>query len=455
MTYADMSALEQLEGIKAKEIDARELWDYYRQRCLDDQYNALVWIEESRAPKIKEDAPLGGIPLAVKDIFTTEGKATRACSKILESFQPTYTATVVEKLTEAGAPMLCKTNMDEFAMGGSNENSAYGSCKNPVDTSRVPGGSSGGSAAAVRAGLAPWAIGTDTGGSVRQPASFCGVVGLKPTYGACSRYGMIAFASSLDCAGPITKTVSDAQLLFAYMVGKDEKDMTSRDYPGLNFCERDDLRGTRFGVVKELIDELDGDVSEAFAKTVAKITSLGAEVDEVSLPNVRYGVSAYYILSSAEASSNLSRYDGLRFGKRIDADSLLEMYQKTRDHYLGNEVKRRIMLGTYALSAGYYDAYYNKAREVRGLIAEDYKKAFDSVDFLLSPTAPTSAYPLDSAKDPWQMYLGDVCTVPASLAGLPALSLPMETDNLPIGLQITGREFSESEIFSAAKVIEQ
>ena len=400
------------------------------------------------------------MPFAAKDLFCTEGVPSQAGSRILEGYRPPYSATVVRHLQDAGAPLLGKTNQDEFAMGSSTENSGFGPTLNPWDRTRVPGGSSGGSAAAVAAGLAPWAIGTDTGGSIRQPAALCGIVGLKPTYGAVSRYGMIAFASSLDQAGPLTRDVTDAALLLRHMVGQDPNDSTSLPFPdpiALPTAER--LDGLRLGVPSELSsDGIAPGVREAFAKTVALAEELGASVDETTLPHAPHALAAYYLIAPAEASANLARYDGVRYGLRVDGDDgLLEMYTRTRAQGFGAEVKRRIMLGTYALSEGYYDAYYGSAQKVRTKIADDFREAFDRFDFVITPTSPTVAFTLgEKTADPWAMYLNDYCTVPVPLAGLPAISIPNGlSEGLPVGFHVIGPAFSEPRLLDAAYALEQ
>ncbi|HWD75289.1 MAG TPA: amidase family protein, partial [Solirubrobacteraceae bacterium] len=372
----ELSAAEAAAKVRAREIDATELFDAYRARAAADELNAFTWVAET-APQPVDGTPLGGVPVAVKDLFCTEGVPSQAGSRILEGYRPPYTATVVSKLAAAGAPLLGKTNQDEFAMGSSNENSAFGPVLNPWDRGRVPGGSSGGSAAAVAAGLAPWAIGTDTGGSIRQPAALCGIVGMKPTYGACSRYGMIAFASSLDQAGPLTRDVTDAALLLSHMVGHDRHDSTSVPFPGtIGMPSAVDLTGIRLGVPEELLGGSDDEagiepgVRESFEATLKLAESLGAHVDSCRLPHAPHALSAYYLIAPAEASANLARYDGVRFGLRVAGDADLEtMYSRTRAVGFGPEVKRRIMLGTYALSSGYYEAYYGTALKVRTKIA--------------------------------------------------------------------------------------
>ena len=449
--------------IAAGEVSAAEYHNAFAGQ--DDELNAFLWRPEKRPEHA--DGPLAGVPVAVKDIFCTEDIPTTAGSRILEGYRPPYTATAVARLREAGCTVFGKTNMDEFAMGSSNENSAYGPVLNPHDRTRVPGGSSGGSAAAVAAGLAPCAIGTDTGGSIRQPAALCGIVGLKPTYGAISRYGMIAFASSLDQCGPLTRDVGDAALLFAAMQGRDPLDSTSVGIEqGVEPPSRTDLEGLRFGVPRELSSEAEGieaGVSQRFEATLRVIEDLGGELDECELPSTSLGISAYYVLAPAEASANLARFDGVRYGLRVDgADELTAMYERTRAQGFGAEVKRRIMLGTYALSSGYYDAYYGQAQRVRTRIAQDFSRAFESFDFLVSPTSPGVAFELGAkTEDPLAMYMNDYCTVPMSLAGIPAISIPCGTapppgggPQLPVGFQLCGPAFSESRLLDAAYALE-
>jgi aspartyl-tRNA(Asn)/glutamyl-tRNA(Gln) amidotransferase subunit A len=447
--------------IRAGELDPAELWHGYRERAVADEHNAYVWVApDGDAPAVARDAPLAGVPVAVKDLFCTEGVPSQAGSKILEGYRPPYTATSVERLTGAGAPLLAKTNQDEFAMGSSTENSAYGPTLNPWDPARVPGGSSGGSAAAVAAGSAPWAIGTDTGGSIRQPAALCGIVGLKPTYGAVSRYGMIAFASSLDQAGPFTRDVTDAALLLRAMAGQDPCDSTSIGLPGpVELPSRTDLRGVRLGVPEELTGEgIEPGVLAAFEQTLDVARGLGATVEPFRLPHAPHALSAYYLIAPAEASSNLARYDGVRYGFRADgARDLLHMYTETREQGFGREVKRRIMLGTYALSSGYYDAYYGRAQKVRTLISGDFNAAWERFDFVATPTAPTVAFELGAkTADPLAMYLNDFCTVPMSLAGIPGISIPNGlSDGLPVGFQLAGPAFSENALLDAAYALER
>ncbi len=452
--------------IAAGEISPGEYFEAWRGAAAGDELNAYLWqIEEGNGYEV-EDGPLKGIPVAVKDIFCTEGSPTTAGSRILEGYCPPYTATAVRRLDAAGARVLGKTNMDEFAMGSSNENSAYGPVLNPWDRGRVPGGSSGGSAAAVAGGLAPCAIGTDTGGSIRQPASLCGIVGLKPTYGAISRYGMIAFASSLDQCGPLTRDVTDAALMLAALEGRDPCDSTSVGIEGgIVAPSREGLRGLRFGVPAELAhDSLEAGVREVFEATLARIEELGGEIAEVALPSAEHGISAYYVIAPAEASSNLARYDGVRYGRRSEsAGDLLEMYENTRAEGFGAEVKRRIMLGTYALSSGYYEAYYGQAQKVRTRIAEDFAESFAKVDFVVTPTSPSVAFGLgEKTDDPLSMYLNDFFTVPMSLAGIPAISIPAGLaepegggPRLPVGFQIAAPAFAEQKLLDAAYALEQ
>ena len=459
----DLTAAAAAERVRAGELDPAELFDAYRERAAAEELNAFTWVAD--APPANGDyrsAPLGGVPLAVKDLFCTKGVPSQAGSKILEGYRPPYTATVVKKLAEAGAPLLGKTNQDEFAMGSSNENSGFGPVLNPWDRTRVPGGSSGGSAAAVAAGLAPWAIGTDTGGSIRQPAALCGIVGLKPTYGACSRYGMIAFASSLDQAGPLTRDVTDAALLFSRMVGRDHCDSTSLEFPAeLTPPRAEDLKGIRLGVPEELTGEgggIEPGVRENFEATLKLAEGLGASIEPCQLPHAPHALSAYYLIAPAEASANLARFDGVRYGLRVDGDKdLLTMYTHTRAAGFGPEVKRRIMLGTYALSSGYYDAYYGTAQKVRTKISDDFRAAFERFDFIVTPTSPWTAFELGAkTDDPLAMYLNDFCTVPMPLAGIPAISIPSGlSDDLPVGFQLAGPAFSEQRLFDAAYALEQ
>jgi aspartyl-tRNA(Asn)/glutamyl-tRNA(Gln) amidotransferase subunit A len=454
-----LTAAQAAAAVQSGELDRRELFEAYRERAAADELNAYLWVADEGGWDGIDGGPLHGVPLAVKDLFCTEGAPSQAGSRILEGYRPPYTATVVRRLAQAGAPLLGKTNQDEFAMGSSNENSAYGPALNPWDRTRVPGGSSGGSAAAVAAGSAPWALGTDTGGSIRQPAALCGIVGLKPTYGAVSRFGMIAFASSLDQAGPLTRDVTDSALLLRHMVGHDDRDATSVAFPEeivLPTARR--LDGIRLGVPDDLTGEgVEPGVMERFEATLAIARELGASVERVALPHADYGLSAYYVLAPAEASSNLARYDGVRYGLRREADDLLTMYTKTRHDGFGAEVKRRVLIGTYALSSGYYDAYYGRAQRVRTLIAEDFKAAFQRVDFVVTPTSPGVAFELGAKTgDPLSMYLNDYFTVPMPLAGIPAISIPCGlSEGLPVGFQLSSPAFSENRLLDAAHALEQ
>jgi aspartyl-tRNA(Asn)/glutamyl-tRNA(Gln) amidotransferase subunit A len=449
-----MSAVQQAERIRAGEISAREVFEFWRGRAEADDYGSYLWVA-GEAPPDAGQLP----PVAVKDLFCVEGVPSAAGSRILEGYRPPYTATSVRNLRRAGAAVLGKTNQDEFAMGSSNENSGYGPVQNPWDRDRVPGGSSGGSAAAVAAGTAPWAIGTDTGGSIRQPAALCGVVGLKPTYGAVSRYGMIAFASSLDQCGPLTRDVTDSALLFRSLVGRDPCDSTSLDLPdevSLPTAER--LDGLRFGVWGLSEEGLDSGVAEVVRATLGTIEELGGGVEEIELPSARHGIAAYYVIAPAEASANLARYDGVRYGPRAAGNGdLTAMYERTRHDGFGEEVRRRIMIGTYALSSGYYEAYYGTAQKVRTRIADDFRAAFERVDFVVTPTSPTVAFKLgERTADPLAMYLSDYFTVPMPLAGIPAVSIPCGlSEGLPVGFQVAGPAFSESRILDAAHALER
>jgi len=463
----ELTAAQALGRIEAGELDSGDYFDAYARAAGGDQLGAYLWCAQPGGAGSGGE-PLRGMPVAVKDIFCTEGIETTAGSRILEGYRPPYTATAVTRLSEAGARLLGKTNMDEFAMGSSNENSAYGPVRNPWDAERVPGGSSGGSAAAVAGRLAPWALGTDTGGSIRQPAALCGIVGLKPTYGAISRYGMIAFASSLDQCGPLTRDVTDAALLLRELQGGDEMDSTCVGIePGVELPSRADLKQLRVGVARDFSHEAEGverGVADAFARSLDVIRDLGAEVGECELPHAEHGISAYYVLAPAEASSNLARYDGVRYGLREDdPGELVEMYETTRAAGFGAEVKRRIMLGTYALSSGYYEAYYGRAQRVRTRIAEDFAAAFESFDLIATPTSPTVAFELGArTENPLAMYLSDYFTVPMSLAGIPAISIPCGLaepagggPRLPVGLQLTSPAFTETKLLDAAYALEQ
>lgn len=416
------------------------------------------------AKKVDISLPLGGVPIAIKDLINAKGHPCGCASKMLTgNYTAPYDSTVVRKLREAGAIPFGRTNMDEFAMGSSNENSGIKPCRNPHDTDRIPGGSSGGSAAVVASHTAIAALGTDTGGSIRQPAGHCGVVGIKPTYGRVSRYGLVAFASSLDQAGPMTKTVADAALLLRTIAGSEARDSTCLDEAVPDYTEAvgQDVKGLRIGLPKEYFsDGLDPAVREKVEAAIAKLESLGAETVEISLPNTEYAVATYYIIATAEASSNLARFDGVRYGLRVESDDLIDQYQKTRAQGFGDEVKRRIILGTYVLSSGYYDAYYLRAQKVRTLIRDDFMKAFESVDLIASPVSPTPAFRLgEKSSDPLSMYLADIYTISANLAGICGISVPagtveVEGKALPVGLQLLGKPFSESDLIRAAHAVE-
>lgn len=457
-----------------KEISAEEINKavFDRVETVEDKIGAFITrtkeiaLERARAVDRQirdgENIPaLAGIPVAVKDNMCTDGTLTTAGSKILSNFIPPYSATVVKKLDAAGAAMVGKTNMDEFAMGSSTENSAFFTTRNPWDTGRVPGGSSGGSAAAVAAGEAVCALGSDTGGSIRLPASFCGVVGMKPTYGAVSRYGLIAYASSLDQIGPFARDVTDCALMLNAICGHDPLDSTSAKYQASDYTDflKDDIRGMKLGVPEEYMAEgIDTEVRGVILKAMEKLESLGAVVEYTSLPHTEYALSTYYLIAPAEASSNLARYDGVRYGIRAEgAEDVVDMFIKTRSKGFGNEVKRRIMLGTYALSAGYYDAYYLKALKVRTLIKEDFDRAFEKYDLLLSPVSPTTAFRIgEKTEDPLQMYLSDVCTISVNLAGIPGMSVPCGfAGGMPVGLQLMGKHFDEGTLLRAAYAFEQ
>ena len=442
-------------GAREAELHACNLITDAAARAAADRVDAAV--VDGRDP-----GPLAGVPIVLKDNLCTRGVPTTCSSRILEGWCPPYTATVVERVLAAGAVPVAKTNLDEFAMGSSTENSAFGPTRNPHDPSRVPGGSSGGSAAAVAAGYAPLGLGSDTGGSIRQPAALCGVVGMKPTYGLVSRYGLVAFTSSLDQVGPFATSVRDAALLLDVIAGHDPRDSTSipdPHEPVLPVVDRG-VDGLRIGVVDELIagDGFQPEVLEAVEQAVRALEKAGAIVDRVSVPSARYGLSAYYLIAPAEASSNLARYDGVRYGLRVDGDDVASMNAQTREAGFGPEVKRRIMLGTYALSAGYYDAYYGQAQRVRTLITRDFERVYEQFDALLSPTSPTVAFELGAkSADPLAMYLSDVCTIPTNLAGHPAMSIPFGVGDaaLPIGVQVLAPALGEPVMFRVARVLEE
>ncbi len=467
MSLHTLSAEAAIDAVRAGETTAAELVEAAIARAEDDPWGSFLEVDaegaRARAREIDampEAPPFAGIPVAIKDALSTRDLVTTAGSRILEGFRPVYTATCVERLERAGAIVVGKTNMDEFAMGSSTENSAYGPTRNPWDLERVPGGSSGGSAACVAARQVPLSLGSDTGGSIRQPAALCGCVGIKPTYGAISRYGLIAFASSLDQVGPLSRTVRDGALALSAMVGRDPMDATSLDWPEpIVLPDRERLDGVRVGVVRELMEEgIEPGVRASVEAALRTVEALGGSVEEISLPTTGQGLSTYYLIAPAECSANLARFDGIRFGvAAADAHTLLDHYERTRDEGFGPEVKRRIMLGTFALASGYYDAYYLRAQKVRTLIVRDFERAFAEVDVVVSPTSPTTAFRFgERLDDPYSMYLSDVCTIPTSLAGLPALSIPCGlADGLPVGLQIAGPAFSENMLLGVAHALEQ
>ena len=467
-TIAELAA-----GLKNGDFSSEELTKNFLQRIkqYDSELNSFITVSEEHAlaqARAADEAiskgnatALTGIPLAQKDIFCTNGIKTTCGSKMLDNFIAPYDATVIHKFNEAGSIMVGKTNMDEFAMGSSNETSFYGGVQNPWDTSTVPGGSSGGSAASVAARLVPASTGTDTGGSIRQPAALCGITGLKPTYGRVSRYGMIAFASSLDQAGTFTQTAEDAALMLNVMSGFDDKDSTSveKDVPDYTANLNQDVKGLKIGLPKEYFGEgLNADVAKVVEEAIAEYKKLGAEIVDISLPNSHLSVPAYYVIAPAECSSNLSRFDGVRFGYRCDEPKDLEdLYKRSRGEGFGEEVKRRIMIGAYALSAGYYDAYYLKAQKIRRLISDDFKLAFEKVDVIMGPTSPEVAFKAgEKSDDPVAMYLSDIYTIATNLAGLPGLSVPCGfSDNMPVGLQIIGNYFDESRLLNVAHQYQQ
>jgi aspartyl-tRNA(Asn)/glutamyl-tRNA(Gln) amidotransferase subunit A len=472
VTGTEESALAIASGVRSGERSAVEVVEAHLARieAAEGEIHAFneVTAEAARAGAAEIDrrvaagedvGPLAGVPVAVKDNLCTSGVVTTCSSKILEGWIPPYDATVVQRLAAAGAVTVGKTNLDEFAMGSSTENSAFGVTRNPVDPTRVPGGSSGGSAAAVAAGFSPLSLGSDTGGSIRQPAAFCGVVGVKPTYGVVSRYGLIAFASSLDQVGPFAATVHDAAQLLEVIAGHDPADATSIPQPAPSIVAHldDGVAGLRVGLVTELLGEgIDPAIRARVAEAAEALAAAGATVEQVSVPAVTFGLSAYYLIAPAEASSNLARFDGVRYGVRVDAPTTNEMMVATRTAGFGEEVKRRIMLGTYALSAGYYDAFYGQAQKVRTLICRDFAAAYERFDVLLSPTTPTTAFEIGAIADPLTMYLNDICTIPSNLSGDAAMSVPFGTDDggLPIGVQVLAPALGEVPMFRAAAVIE-
>lgn len=475
MELYSLTVSEIARKIKEKEITIKEVLDsvYNRIENVEEKVSAYVTLTKeqayNRATKLQERLDngedigiMGGVPIAIKDNICTNGIKTTCSSKMLENFVPFYDATVIEKLENAGAIIIGKTNMDEFAMGSSTENSAIKKTKNPWDLERVPGGSSGGSAAAVACDIAPCALGTDTGGSIRQPASFCNVVGLKPTYGLVSRYGIVAYASSLDQVGPLTKSVEDAAVLLNVIAGKDEKDTTSADIPKKDYLKsiKDDIKGKKIGVPTEFIsDGINEDVKKAYEENLNTLKELGAEIIEIKLDYAKYSLPTYYIIATAEASSNLGRYDGIRHGHRAkDFSSLDELYVKSRTEGFGDEVKRRIMLGTYVLSSGYYDAYYKRGQKVRTLIIDDFKKAFEKCDVIAIPTTPNTSFKFgEKTSNPLEMYLEDIYTVPVNIAGLPGISVPggFDKNGMPIGMQFISKAFDEENLLQVAYTFEK
>jgi aspartyl-tRNA(Asn)/glutamyl-tRNA(Gln) amidotransferase subunit A len=449
-----LTAEEAMGLLERKDVSPAELRSAYREAidARDGELHCFLTL-------VDEDDN-DGVPIALKDVISTKGIQTTAGSRILEGYVPVFDSTVAARCNAAGLQLLGKTNLDEFAMGSSTENSGYGPSKNPWDPTRVPGGSGGGSAAAVSAGLTPWALGSDTGGSIKQPSSLCGNVGLRPTYGTVSRYGIVALASSLDQVGPVTKTVRDNALLYGIISGRDECDSTTVDVPPVEVPEAQDLMGLRVGVPKELneAEGIEPGVADVVRRTIDLCAELGADVSECELPrSVEYGLACYYLIMPAEASSNLARYDGVRYAMRKEADGYYEMVSRTRDAGFGDEPKRRIMLGTYALSAGYYEAYYGQAQKVRTVISREFAAAFDRFDVLVSPTSPTVAFKLGAkTENPLAMYVSDVLTIPPNMAGLPGLSIPCGlSEGLPVGLQLIGPQFSENTLFRAGHAVEQ
>ncbi len=474
MKIHEMTAHELHNMLKTKEISAKEITTeiFSHVHQVEDRMKSYITLTEEKAyaaadivdKKIagnEEISPLAGIPAAIKDVLSTKGIDTTCASKMLDGYVPPYDAAVIEKLYKNDMVMVGKTNCDEFAMGSSTENSSYFPTRNPWNTDMVPGGSSGGSAASVAAGQAVYSLGTDTGGSVRQPASFCGVVGLKPTYGRVSRNGLVALASSLDQIGPFTKDIRDCAIVMNAIAGYDKKDSTSISRPVPDYTEalKKDIKGLKIGVPKEYFAEgIQSEVRDAIETSLQKLEELGAIVEETSLPHSKYALAVYYLIQPSECSSNLAKFDGVRYGYRDkSAENLIDMYMKTRSEGFGKEVKRRIMLGTYALSSGYYDAYYLKALKVRTLILQDFEKAFGEYDVLVAPTSPTVAFPFgEKTENPLQMYLSDICTIPINLAGIPGLSIPCGfSDGLPIGLQILGEPFSEEKLLQVGYAFEK
>ena len=475
MNITELTVHELQEKLRNKELTVKEITKAYVDRINEKEKDVQAFVTtlteeaENKAEEIQKkidnkeiEGEFAGIPIGIKDNICTKGIKTTCSSKMLENFVSPYDATVMEKINSENLINLGKLNMDEFAMGGSTEHSYFKITKNPWDLSKVPGGSSGGSAAAVAANLVPWALGSDTGGSIRQPASFCGVVGLKPTYGLVSRYGLVAFASSLDQIGPITKDVRDSALLLNIIAGHDKKDTTSVNREKINYtkCLKNDVKGLKIGVPKEFFGEgINSEVKETLQKSIEKYKELGAEIEEFSLDIAKYSLAAYYIIACAEASSNLGRFDGIRYTYRTgEFKNLKELYKKSRSEAFGPEVKRRIILGTYVLSSGYYDAYYKKAQQVRTLVMNKFSKAFEKYDVILTPTSPTVAFGIGTkSENPLEMYLSDICTVSVNIAGLPAISIPcgVNSEKMPIGMQLIGNKFEEEKILNAAYTLEQ
>ena len=475
MNITELTVHELQEKLKNKELTVKEITKAYVDRINEKEKDVQAFVTtfteeaENKAEEIQKkidnkeiEGEFAGIPVGIKDNICTKGIKTTCSSKMLENFVSPYDATVMEKINSENLINLGKLNMDEFAMGGSTEHSYFKITKNPWDLSKVPGGSSGGSAAAVAANLVPWALGSDTGGSIRQPARFCGVVGLKPTYGLVSRYGLVAFASSLDQIGPITKDVRDSALLLNIIAGHDKKDTTSVNREKIDYtkCLKNDVKGLKIGVPKEFFGEgINSEVKETLQKSIEKYKELGAEIEEFSLDIAKYSLAAYYIIACAEASSNLGRFDGIRYTYRTgEFKNLKELYKKSRSEAFGPEVKRRIILGTYVLSSGYYDAYYKKAQQVRTLVMNKFSKAFEKYDVILTPTSPTVAFGIGTkSENPLEMYLSDICTVSVNIAGLPAISIPcgVNSEKMPIGMQLIGNKFEEEKILNAAYTLEQ
>jgi aspartyl-tRNA(Asn)/glutamyl-tRNA(Gln) amidotransferase subunit A len=450
-----LNAEDAMAMLERGDVSSAELHAAYRSAIdeRDDELHCYLTL-------VDDPGGATSVPIALKDIIGTKGVRTTAGSKILDDYVPVYDSTVARRCKDAGLSLLGKTNLDEFAMGSSTENSAYGPSRNPWDPTRVPGGSGGGSAAAVSAGLAPWALGSDTGGSIKQPSALCGNVGLRPTYGTVSRYGIVAFASSLDQVGPVTLTVRDNALLYRIISGRDECDTTTVDVPPVELPEAEDLNGVRIGVPRELneAEGIEPGVGDAVRRAIDLASELGAEVDTCELPrSVEYGLACYYLIAPAEASANLARYDGVRYGPRVDGDDYYELVARTRDAGFGDEPKRRIMLGTYALSAGYYEAFYGQAQKVRTVISREFAAAFERFDVLVSPTSPTVAFALgDRTENPLAMYVADILTIPPNMAGLPGLSIPCGlSEGLPVGLQLIGPQFSENTLYRVAYPLER